>query len=81
MSKSYRDKVQKARWIEIALTSIETRRKRGSIDSNLSRAVEKLSRCAKKNFFKEEKNTDVNGIKHATQPKIHSTFSAFRNIS
>ena len=81
MSKSYRDKVQKARWIEIALTSIETRRKRGSIDSNLSRAVEKLSRCAKKNFSKKRKIQTLMQPKHATQPKIHSTFSTFRNIS
>ena len=29
LSRSYQDKIQKARWIEIALTSVETRRKKG----------------------------------------------------
>ena len=56
LSRSYRDKVQKARWIEIALTSIETRRKRGSIDSNQSRGVKKLSRLLKNSFSRREKH-------------------------
>ena len=56
LSSCYREKVQKAQWIEIALTSIETRRKRGSIDSNLSRGVEKLSTCAKIVFQRTEKH-------------------------
>ena len=54
--RSYRDKLQKARWIEIALTSVETRRKRGLLDSNLSRAIEKLSRWAKTVFQGKEKH-------------------------
>ena len=29
---------------------------------------------ALKIVFKEEKNTDMNAIKHATQPKIQTTF-------
>ena len=64
LSRSYRDKVQKAQWIEIVLTSIETRRKRSSIDSNLSRGVKKQSRCAKTVFQRREKH------RHATQPRI-----------
>ena len=31
-------------------------------------------RDVQKQFFKEEKNTDMNAIKHATQPKIQSAF-------
>ena len=45
-----------SRWIEIALTSIETRRKMGLMDSNLSRGVEKFSRCAKTVFQRREKH-------------------------
>ena len=56
LSRSYQDKVQKARCIEIALTFIKTRRKRGSIDSNLSKGVEKLSRCAKIVFQRRKKH-------------------------
>ena len=56
LSRSYQDKVQKARCIEIALTFIKTRRKRGSIDSNLSKDVEKLSRCAKIVFQRRKKH-------------------------
>ena len=74
LSRSYRDIVQKAWWIEIALTSTETRRKKGSIDSNLSRDVEKMSRLFKNSFSKKLKNTDMNAIKHATQLKIQTTF-------
>ena len=63
--RNYRDKVQKVWWIKIALTSIETRRNRGSIDSNLSRGVKKLSRCTKtvfqrkKNSFSKKKRTQT----------------------
>ena len=39
-SRSYRDKFQKARWIKIALTSIVKRRKRGSVNANLSRSCQ-----------------------------------------
>ena len=45
-----------SRWIEIALTSIETRRKMGLMDSNLSRGVEEFSRCAKTVFQRREKH-------------------------
>ena len=55
ISRSYRDKVQRARWIEIALTSVETRRKRGLIDSNLSRGIKKLSRLLKNSFSRKRK--------------------------
>ena len=58
---------QKPRWIEIAITTIKKRSSRGSIDSL---AVE----IAQKQFFKEEKNTDMNSIKHVTQPKIQTSF-------
>ena len=47
LSRNYRDKVQKARWIEIALTSI---------DSHQLRGVQKLSRCAKTIFQGREKH-------------------------
>ena len=41
----------------------------------LSRAIEKLSRLLKKKqFFKEKKNTNMNAIKHASQPEIQTTF-------
>ena len=34
----------------------------------------KRYREVQKRFFKEEKNTEMNAIKHVTQPKIQSTF-------
>ena len=61
---------QKLRWIEIALTSVEKGRSKILIDSL---AIERC-REVQKHFFKEEKNIDMNAIKHATQPKIQSTF-------
>ena len=61
-------------WIEIALTSIEEGRSRGSIDSPAVERYREVIEIAQKQFFKEEKNTDMNAIKHATQPKIQTTF-------
>ena len=37
LSRSYRDEIQKYRWIENVIRSIEKRRKKGSRDANLSR--------------------------------------------
>ena len=89
LSRSYRDKVQKARWIEIVLTSIETRRKGGLIDSNLSRGVQKLLRSSKTVFQRREKykykcnqacysTKDLNSIlssqKHFSTRKMSSTW-------
>ena len=34
-----------------------------------------------KTVFQEEKNTDMNAIKHATKPKIETTFEALKIIS
>ena len=54
--------------------SCRERRSRGSIDSlAIKRYREAVKKCTKQ-FFKEEKNTEMNAIKHATQPKIQSTF-------
>ena len=55
--RSYRDKFQKVRWIEIALTSIEKRRKRGSIDTKLLRICREAVELEENRFFKERKNT------------------------
>ena len=58
--KSYRDKVQKSRWIEIALTFVETRRKKGLIEVNLSRICQEPVELEEKRFFKEEKHIKMN---------------------
>ena len=58
--KSYRDKVQKSRWIEIALSFVETRRKRGSIKVNLLRICREAVELEEKRFFKEEKHIKMN---------------------
>ena len=54
LSRSYRDKVQKARWIEITLTSIKPRRKRGSMLSveRCPNVIQKL----KNSFSRREKH-------------------------
>ena len=36
--------------------------------------IEEVSRLLKNSFFKKGKNTYINAIKHATQPRIQSTF-------
>ena len=61
---------KKFRWIENAMRSIEKRSPRVSMDNYLLRAIE----LDKNRFFKEEKNTQMNAIKHATQSKIQTIF-------
>ena len=61
--KSCRDKVQKSRWIEIALTFVETRRKRGSIKVNLLRICREAVELEEKRFFKEEKHIKMNATR------------------
>ena len=65
---------QKPRWIEIAIIAIEKGSSRGSIDSLAIERYWEAVEIAQKQIFKEEKNTDMNAIKHATQPKIQTTF-------
>ena len=54
--------------------SCRERKIRGSIDGLAIERHREAIEIAQKQFFKEEKNTDMNAIKHATQPKIHTTF-------
>ena len=65
---------QKLRWIKIAITAVEKGRSRGSIDSLTVERYREAIKIAQKQYFKEEKNIDINEIKHATQPKIQTTF-------
>ena len=67
--------------IEIAITAIKKRSSRGSIDSLAVERCWEAVEIAQKQFFKEEKNTDMNAIKHATQPKIQIKFWTLKNIS
>ena len=74
LSRIYREEVQKPWWIEIAITSIEKRRKRGSIETNLSRIYQEAVELEEKEFFKEEKHKEMNAtsklLKHKTNQHI-----------
>ena len=59
---------QKLRWIEIAITVVEKRRLRGSRDSLAIERYWEAVEIAQKQFFKEEKNTYMNAIKHTKDP-------------
>ena len=71
---------QKPRWIEIAITAIEKRSSRGLIDSLAIERCWEAVEIAQKQFFKKKKYTNMNAIKHATQPKIQITFWTLQNI-
>jgi len=71
---SIEQKSQNPRWIEIAITTIEKRSSRGSIDSLAVERYREAIEIAYKQFFKEEKNTYMNAIKYATQTKIQTSF-------
>ena len=61
---------QKPQWIEITITDIKKRSLRGLMDSLVA---ERCRDCSKQ-FFQRRENIDMNAIKHATQPKIQTTF-------
>ena len=45
-----------------------------SMDQTSYRKLSRSYQDCLNQFFKEEKNTDMNAIKHATQPKIQTIF-------
>ena len=53
----YRKETQKSWWIKILIRSVKKRRKRGSIEDNLSRICREAVELEKNVFFKEGKNT------------------------
>ena len=55
------------------ITTVKKVRSRGLIDSLAIKSYQEAVEITQKRFFKEEKNTDMNKIKHATQPKIQTT--------
>ena len=48
------------------ITAVEKGRSRGSIESPAIERYQEAVEIAQKQFFKEEKNIDMNAIKHAT---------------
>ena len=64
--RSYRDKFSKTSIDQNCITTIEKGRSKGSIDSLAVERYRETVKIAQKQFFKEEKNTDMNAIKHAT---------------
>ena len=60
------------------ITAIEKGSSRGSTNSLAVERYREAVEISQKQFFKEEKNTDMNAIKHATQPKIQTTFQALK---
>ena len=75
-SRSYRDKFQKARWIEIVIRFVETRRRKASIEENLSRIYREAIELEekKKVFSREEKHIKMNAtsklLKHRSNQHI-----------
>ena len=55
------------------IITIEKGRSRGLIGSLAVKRYQEAVEITQKRIFKEEKNTDMNKIKHATQPKIQTT--------
>ena len=63
-----------SRLIKLAIENEIKRSWRVSIDSLSVESYRETIEIALKKFFKEEKNTDMNAIKYATQPKIQIAF-------
>ena len=69
---------QKLQWIEIAITTVKKGRSKGLIDSLAVERYREAVEIAQKQFFffffLNEKDKEMNAIKHATQPKIQTIF-------
>ena len=59
LSRIYRKETQKSWWIEIPLESVETRRKKGSIEGNLSRSYQVWRKWV---FRRRKKHIEMNAI-------------------
>ena len=57
LSRSYQDKFQNARWIEIVLRFVKKGSLRGLIDKKLSRICREAVELKEKEFIKERKST------------------------
>ena len=70
-SKSYQEANEttskKLQWIKIAITAVKKGRSRGSIDGLPVERCQEVVKIAQKQFFKEEKNTDMNAIMQLNQ--------------
>ena len=62
-----RGETQKSRWIENPSRSVKKRRKKGSIEENLSRIGREAVELEKKGFSKKGKTHRDEGNKQATQ--------------
>ena len=67
LSRSYRDKIQKARWIENAIRSVEKRKKKGLIEENLSRICREVVKLEEKVLSNKGKTHRDECNKQATQ--------------
>ena len=65
---------KEARWIEVAIEELSRRQKFSRLIKLAIESYRETIEIALKKFFKEEKNTDMNAIKYATQPKIQIAF-------
>ena len=68
---------KEARWIEELSRSCrdcDKKKLKSSIDKPGIERCQEAVEIALKKFFKEKKNADMNAIKHATQPRIQTTF-------
>ena len=66
-SRIYQEETQKSRWIENPSRSVEKRRKKVSIERNLSRIYQKAVELEENRFFKKGKTHKDECNKQATQ--------------
>ena len=65
---------KEARWIEVTIEELSRRQKVSRLIKLAIESYRETIEIALKKFFKGGKNTDINAIKHATQPKIQTAF-------
>ena len=73
-----------SRWVKVAIESYQECDKKRLKGLNRQHNYQKVSRSYQdclKTVFQEQKNTSMNVIKHASQPKIQTTFQTLKIIS
>ena len=74
LSRNYQEKFQKASMDQRCIKICQEKKSKG-LDRQLSvKICREVVELDKKQFFKERKNTEMNAIKQATQPKTQTTF-------
>ena len=81
LSSIYWEEIQKPWWIEIEIRSVETRRRKGLIEENLSINYREAIELEEKEFFKEEKHKEINATSKLLKHRFNQHIKLSEHLS